>query len=334
MKKIIVDDAIPYIEGRLESDFDVRYMDGTKISKSDLEDASALLVRTRTRCNRDLLEGTKVEFVGTATIGMDHYDMPALNAMDIEAVNAPGCNAPAVAQYVWASLLRLGFLPGKHKLGIVGYGHVGGRVAEWGRLLGVKMLICDPPRKERGLKDVEYTSIEQIAKECDAVTFHTPLTFDGNHPSYHLGDREFFSNIRQGAMIVNAARGGVVDEKALMACLRTKGLRCAIDTWEGEKGTGPDPTLLYDAIIATPHIAGYSRQGKERATRMVLDSLNRHFGTRCNISALEGDYRLPATLTPEDVLKSYDPLADTFLLRNTPGDFEFLRNSYLLREEI
>lgn len=334
MRKIIIDDAIPYLEGRLGKEFEEVYMDGRKISRTDLKDADALLVRTRTRCDAALLADTPVKFVGTATIGMDHYNLPEMEALGIEAVNAPGCNAPAVAQYVWASLLRMGLIPGRHKVGIVGFGHVGHAVAELGRLLGVELLFCDPPRRVAGYTDVTYHSLNHLAKNCDAVTFHTPLTTEGTNATWHITGLQFFKMLRHGAMIVNAARGGVVNEKSLVAAMMEKQIRCAIDTWEGEKEGRLNEWLLQNAIIATPHIAGYSRQGKERATRMVLDSLGRHFNISLPTADLEGEYIPPRRLTPEAVMASYDPLKDTFLLRDGRHDFEHLRNFYPLREEI
>lgn len=329
---LICDDAVPMMEGRLEPFFKVRYMPGEKISPEDVKDAEALIVRTRTRCDKNLLSDSKVSFVGTATIGMDHFNAPELTELGIEFTNAPGCNAPAVAQYVWSTLLRSGFNPDYHTLGVVGKGNVGSVVVDWGRRMGAHILVCDPPRKLRGETDENYLSLEELAEQCDAVTFHTPLTRTGQFPSFHLADMKFFTILRRGAIIVNAARGGVVNEEELLKAMADKEVTAVIDTWENET-VGLNRTLLHKAFIATPHIAGYSLQGKERATRMILEFLGRHFNFSLDVSGLEGAYKEPDDLTPQLILDSYNPAGEMKEILAHPEDFERLRNTYPLRNE-
>lgn len=332
---LVIDDAIPYLRGRLEKDFDCVYKPGETISKEDLKNAQGLLVRTRTKCNAKLIEGSDIEFVATGTIGIDHIDTEWCTFAGIEWQNAPGCNAPAVAQYVWSILLRLGFNPQnrtrKPVLGIVGKGNVGGIVAEWGRRLGAEILVCDPFRKEMKMEDENYLSIEELATRVDAITFHTPLTTSGKYPSYHLADKDILSHLRSGCIIVNAARGGVIDEKALGAIAPAKGFRVAIDTWEEEPHISEATLNITD--IATPHIAGYSRQGKERATMAILNSLEKHFKVNLPKERLAGPYLPPEVLSCQLIMESFDPSELDTALREHPEDFETQRDSYVFRNE-
>lgn len=339
MKKLIVDDAIPFLEGRLEKDFDIRIMPGAQIGREDLMDADGVLVRTRTRCDASTLEGTPVSFVATGTIGLDHIDTQYCDAHGIHWQNAPGCNAPAVAQYVWRALFELGFDPRKMTLGVVGKGHVGSIVAQWGRALGAKVIVSDPPRQKAGYTDEEYLPLEDLMEQADAVTFHTPLIKkpvmqDGilMEPTVHLADAATLGRLKNGAIVVNAARGGIVDERALMALKGEKGLKIAIDTWEGEPKINTD--TLRGADIATFHIAGYSQQGKERATRAILEGLEKHFGVRMRCDDLCGPYKEPAELTEAAIRESYDIMADDALMRREYEDFERLRDTYPLRTEL
>ncbi len=333
---LIIDNAIPFLEGRLERDFDCRILPPAEIDREAVRDAKGLLVRTRTRCDADLLDDSGVEFVATGTIGLDHFDIPYLDSRGIDWQNAPGCNAPAVAQYVWRSLIEVGFDPATQTLGVVGKGNVGSIVAEWGRLLGANVIVCDPPRKDAGMTDEEYLDLSQLMSRADAVTFHTPLiktaSLQNPYPTYHLADREMLEKLRPGAMLINAARGGVVDEEALLELKGEKGLKVALDTWEGEPRV--NPRMLDEAEIATFHIAGYSRQGKERASYAILSGLERHFGVSLDKSGLAGPYHRPEDLTLKAIRDSYDIKADDKEFRRHPEDFESLRDNYPLREEV
>lgn len=332
MKKLIIDDAVPYLRDRLEGIYECDYLPGERITSADVREADGLIVRTRTRCNASLLEGSNVSFVATGTIGLDHFDTEWLDTAGIHWQNAPGCNAPAVAQYVWSALLRLGFRPDRHTLGVVGKGHVGSIVCEWGRILGADVIVCDPPRAERGLTDEKYMSLEELAGAADAVTFHTPLTRTGKWPSYRMASEGFFAGLREDAILVNAARGGVVDESTLNRAIRGKHIRAAIDTWQGEPVISRE--TLDNALIATPHIAGYSRQGKERATLAIIRGLNTHFGTQVSTEGLAEPYSTPNGLDAETILESFDPMPTDAYLRSDPGNFEVQRDSYIFREEL
>lgn len=329
--KIIADDNIPYLRGRLEPVADVEYVDQHGFTPEIVKDADALLIRTRTQCNKALLEGSNVKLVATATIGTDQIDIPWCESAGIEVKNSPGCNAPGVAQYVWASLLRMGFEPGKHTLGVVGRGNVGEIVAEWGKRLGAKVYVCDPPRRRRGIAD-NYLPLERIMAECDAITLHTPLTLTGADATHHLLNNDMLKLLKPGAMLVNAARGPVVDFKALRPYVMEGKIRCAIDTWEWEPKV--DSELLSNLDFGTFHIAGYSRQGKERATRMVLEAVEEKFGISVDKSGLALPYTPPSRLSPAIILESYNPAFDTESLRRNPEAFDMLRRNYNYREEI
>lgn len=348
--KIKIDENIPYIKGRLEEVADVEYLNQESFTKERIKDADALIIRTRTVCDRQLLEDTSVKQIVTATIGTDHIDTDYCRKTGIRVDNCPGCNAPGVAQYVWSSLLHCGFRPGKDKLGIIGYGNVGSIVAEWGLLLGTDILVNDPPKaKETGdfiknrSEKIREASLEDIISECDAVTVHTPLTKDGDYPTFHLLG-ENLKLLKRGAIVVNAARGPVVDKEILTNLLKSreegerekeresaKEIKTIIDTWEGEPEISID--LLERTEIATPHIAGYSRQGKERATRMSIEAVNDFFNISGDTTGLTGVYLTPQGLTTEKIMASYNPYNDDRNLRKHPEEFEKLRHDYNYREE-
>lgn len=330
--KIIVDSDIPYIRGRLEPFAEVLYRSQFEFTPEEAHDASALVIRTRTRCNADLLQGSSVRLIATATIGMDQFDLPWCQAAGIETRNAPGCNAPAVAQYVWSLLLRTGFDPARHTLGIIGCGNVGSIVARWGERLGARILVSDPPKAERGELQYPDTPLETLLRESDAVTLHVPMTREEPHATFHLiGEREL-AMMRDSAWIINAARGPVADNAALVKAIPEKHLKAIIDTWEGEPAINTE--LLRLAEIPTFHIAGYSAQGKQRATRMALEAVSQFFGWDIDISGLEGPYIEPEILTPEKITASFDPQPIADSLRRNPELFDRLRADYVFRDEV
>lgn len=330
--KIIADKNIPFLEGRIEG-AELILLPAPYINREAVEDADALIVRTRTGCNAGLLEGSKVKLVATATIGTDHIDLPWCKANGIKVCNAPGCNAPGVALYVWASLLRNGFDTDTSTLGVVGYGHVGGIVAQWGRRLGAKVLVCDPPRKDAGYTDIEYLPLEEVLRQSDAVTLHTPLTRDGLYPTYHLIGEESLSQLKSGAILVNAARGEVIDTKSVVKALKEGVIgKAVIDTWEGEPQV--DAELLAISEIATCHIAGYSVEGKQRATRMALEAVRDVLGLYVDLSGLVGNYKEPEELTVRRIIDAFDPYEMTSSLKSNPENFEMLRNTYGLHSEL
>lgn len=275
--KIIVDDKIPYIQEKLRQLADeVVPLRGASISAADVRDADALIVRTRTRCDESLLRDSKVRFVATATIGFDHIDTAYMERAGIAWTSCPGCNADSVAQYVESSLLLLqqekGLVLRDATIGIVGCGHVGSRVKAVAERLGMRVLVCDPPLGHAG-----FVPLSVIEQEADVITFHVPLTRDGVHATWHLADEPFFHRLSKVPFLINTSRGEVVDNSALLTALQQGRVRDAvIDVWEGEPRL--DEELLQRVFIGTPHIAGYSADGKANADNMVIDALCRHFG--------------------------------------------------------
>ncbi len=333
--KVVVDDKIPYIKGQIETLADeVVYKKGSDICAADVKDADILIVRTRTHCNRELLEGSKVSLVVTATIGYDHIDTEYLREAGIRWTNCPGCNASSVRQYVHNSLLVLDMLRPGLTVGVVGVGHVGSLVAADLANAGLRILCCDPPLQPEHL---DYVSLERIMAEADIITFHTPLTREGDYPTFHLADKAFFDSLRRRPLIINSSRGEVVDNEALIHALDSGQVAGAvIDTWEGE----PDLNmgLLQRAIIATPHIAGYSADGKANATRMSLQAVCQHIGKPFTLDIrpdeLPADRRPTSDNPAERALQLYNPLDDTARLKQSPDRFEWLRGNYPLRREM
>lgn len=329
--KIVLDDKIPYIRetiGRMG--VEARYLRGADITPKDVYDADALIVRTRTRCDERLLRGSRVRFVGTATIGYDHLDTAYLDRTGIRWVNCPGCNAASVRQYMHSMLLLLkrdfGIRFEQTTLGVVGCGHVGSLVAALGRELGLRVIVCDP-----FINDPSFVTMRHIEREADIITFHVPLTHTAPYPTFHLADEAFFTRLSRRPFIVNTSRGDVVDNAALLQALNAGRIRQAvIDTWEGEPHINLD--LLEKAYIGTPHIAGYSADGKVNADNMVLAALCDFFGLPN--PGLIAPPPLPADFSyTGDPLQLYNPLTDSLHLKSHPETFEQLRGDYPLRRE-
>lgn len=333
MKTVIVESHIPYIKGLLEPFATVEYLEPDCITRSAVHDADALVVRTRTHCDETLLGGSKVSFVATATIGTDHIDMAYCRSHGITVANAPGCNAPAVAQWVHAAIgtWRQRLHENSQRavtLGVVGVGHVGSIVARWGRELGYDVLLCDPPRACREGSD-GFASLHEVQEHASVITFHTPLTREGRWPTWHMCDAEFLAGCKRCRLLLNAARGAVADNDALR---HWQSGDVAIDCWEHE----PDISLplLERALVATPHIAGYSAEGKLRGTAMVVEALNAHFGWTAKPQPVTAHPDGARNVTLERIMDSYNPLTDTRCLREHPERFEELRNHYALRSEV
>lgn len=329
--KIVTDSRIPYIRealGRLGAD--TVYLDGSSIGPDDVRDADVLIVRTRTRCDERLLGASRVRLVLTATIGFDHIDTAYLAAAGIRWANCPGCNAGSVAQYMDSTLRCMardfGLSLPSLTLGVVGCGHVGSKVAGVGRRLGMRVLECDPPLGRPGF--VPLADIERLA---DIITFHVPLTLDGPYATRHLADEAFFGRLERHPFVVNTSRGAVVDNDALLRAIDRGAVRQAvIDTWEHEPAISLP--LLNKVYIGTPHIAGYSADGKVNADNMVMGELCRFFGLP----------RQPLIVPPPlpggfvytgDPLQLYNPLDDSAKLKAHPEQFESLRGNYPLRRE-
>ncbi len=344
--KIVVDDKIPFIrEAIAQISDDVVYKTGASISPDDVHDADALIVRTRTRCDEALLKGSKVSFIATATVGYDHLDIEYLKRARIAWANCPGCNANSVGQYVRSCLLLLekekGYDLPETTVGLVGVGHVGRAVIEAARPLGVRLLLNDPPQEEAlrkaGKPHGFFSRMEELQEECDVISFHTPLVTKGSYPTFHLADRAFFNALKRRPVIINTSRGAVMDNADTLQALKDGVIRDAIiDTWENEPDINRE--LLYLIYIGTPHIAGYSADGKANATRMALTALCDHF-------RLPADFQIRVPQFPEGTppdrhltgkeraLALYNPHTDSLKLKSHPALFEELRGNYPLRRE-
>lgn len=337
--KIVIDDKIPYIRGEAERLGECVYVRGTEFTPEVVKEADMLIVRTRTRCDRALLEGSAVKYVVTATIGYDHIDREYLKERGIVWTNCAGCNAGGVAQYVYAVLLLAqmeGWLKKDMVVGIVGVGNVGEKVAQLLAEKGIKLLLNDPIKHPE--VGGEWVTLEMLAQRADVVTVHTPLTKVGEHATWRLLDEAFFEGAKEKCpLVVNAARGGVVCEEALKRAMRKGWVRAAVvDTWEHEPMI--DEELLEEAWLATPHIAGYSADGKCNATRMALEAAARMVGKdmRFDIDAPEWPIDKcynPCVRPACEELRYYDPRLDSAVLKRFRGLFEELRGNYPLRRE-
>lgn len=340
--KIVADDKIPYIKGVFEPFGQIFYMPGKAISKADISDADALLVRTRTRCDAALLEGTNVGLIATATIGTDHIDTEWCAANGIKVVSAPGSNAGGVLQWVAAILARAvgerEITPSALTLGIVGVGHVGSLVERYARSWGFRVLCSDPPRqKAEGLGRADgYVSLRELARRSDIVTFHVPMTTRGTHPTLGLGGADFFASLKAGTLVINSSRGGIVDETLLKRAILEQGCSACIDTWENEPDI--DRALADMSLFATPHVAGYSRQGKANASAAVVEAVSRHFSLPLHEWYPQGVIRVERTpISWKDMCASMPEYFDIGLqsweLREHPERFERLRENYDFRRE-
>lgn len=337
--KVIIDNKIPYIREAIAGIADeVVYAPGNAFTSELVHDADALIIRTRTRCNRELLQGSRVRFIATATIGYDHIDTAYCREAGIAWTNAPGCNSASVAQYLYSSLLLLQEVKGMRlpelTLGVVGVGNVGSKVARVGESLGMRVLLCDPPRASREGGDL-FSPLERLMQECDIITLHVPLQRDGEHRTLHLADEAFFRNLRRRPVLINTSRGEVVKTEALLQALEEGRVADAIiDVWEGEPDI--DRRLLQRVFLGTPHIAGYSADGKANATRMSLDALCRHFHLTAAYTITPPSPEQPcirAASTAEAYQRIYDPRRDSEALKLHPERFEQLRGDYPLRRE-
>ena len=328
--KIIADSAIPFLRGALEPWAEVHYLPGAAIEAADVCDADALIVRTRTRCDARLLGGSHVGLVATATIGFDHIDTAWCAANGIRVETAAGCNARGVLQWVAAVLVHLsrlgGWRPEERTLGVVGVGHVGSLVREYAELWGFCVLCCDPPREER--EHCGFLPLEEVARRADILTFHTPL----DDTTRHMAGKELFGQMRHGAILLNSSRGEVVDGEALAA----SGLGWVLDVWEHEPHLAPD--LLRRALLATPHVAGYSEQGKANATALAVEAVARHFDLPAKAwRPSEAARPAPRPIGWQELCstigEAYDIAGESRCLKARPDTFERLRDNYRYRRE-
>lgn len=328
--KVVIDSAIPYIAGVLEPYAEVVYRAGEQFSSSDVRDADALIIRTRTRCDEALLEGSSVKLIATATIGFDHIDLQYCASQGIEVVTAAGCNAAGVLQWVAATLALLArtqcWQPDQMRLGIVGVGNVGSLVERYARRWGFEVICCDPPRQERERGD--FITLEELLSQADIVTLHTPL----EDTTRGMINPQTLALMKPSATLINASRGEVAQTEALLSAEQT----LCLDVWEREPNINRE--LLAKAFVATPHIAGYSAQGKANAAMAVVRAVARRF-------ALPLTEWYPSEVSPaerkditwEDMCQSVERYcnlpSESAILKSHPAEFEALRNNYNYREE-
>ena len=339
--KVVIDNAVPFLHGVMEPYAEVSYLEGSSIGSGDIKDADAMIIRTRTRCNSELLEGSSVKCIATATIGTDHIDLDYCHQKGIHVQNASGCNAGGVMNYVLSAIygcasrkrLRLEGCT----VGIIGVGNVGSRVSRALQLLGFKVLQCDPPRAEAE-GPAQFCDLDFLLRNSDIVSMHVPLTPE----TRGMADAKFFSTMKLGAIFVNTSRGEVVVEEDLIQAVTKLG-SVILDTWCNEPNVNRD--LLDKADIATPHIAGYSFQGKLQGTSMAVRSVARYFG----IKELYDFFPNPGD-QPRDAIKldlrgksegqiasiiqyNYPIFTDDFMFRVDPDRFEYYREHYRYRRE-
>jgi erythronate-4-phosphate dehydrogenase len=352
---IVADENIPLLDAFFAGFGEIRRVPGRSIDRATVEQADVLLVRSVTNVNRALLEGSKVRFVGTCTIGTDHLDLEYFNEAGITWSSAPGCNARGVVDYVLGSLMTLAEIEGvdltQRTYGVVGAGEVGGRLIKVLKGLGWNVKVCDPPRQ--AAEGGDYVSLEQIIKQCDVISLHTPLTRSGGGATWHLFDQQRLQQLKPGAWLINAARGPVVDNAALRkVLLEREDLQAVLDVWEAEPEV--DTALAELCVLATPHIAGYSLDGKQRGTAQIYQAYCAFSGQPAVIQLSD---LLPAPWLSEVTLHAdsdpawalamlcrgvYDPRRDDADFRRSlvgnvgeqRAAFDMLRKQYPVRREI
>ncbi|MFO7935282.1 MAG: 4-phosphoerythronate dehydrogenase [Bacteroidales bacterium] len=348
MIRIVADDKIPFLRGALDEVAEVSYMPGNRITSSELKHADCLITRTRTRCDRTLLEGTKIRLIASATIGFDHIDTDYCRSAGIKWANAPGCNASSVQQYLVSALLYLArhmdFQLEDLTLGVIGVGNVGSLVRYAAEVMGLRVLLNDPPL-QRAEKSKRFTDLDQLLEEANIITLHVPLNRGGKDNTYRMVDRAFLDRIRKGAILINTSRGEVIHEEDLLEGIRRERVSgVVLDVFDHEPDI--DRNLLDSITLGTPHIAGYSLDGKAGGTTMAVRAVSHFF-------RLGKDRWSPSGIPPpeqpvihadatdqsfEQLLwevyrQSYDVTGDDRRLRRDPKSFEQLRGEYPPRRE-
>jgi len=338
--KIIIDKNIPYIQGAFENVAETVYLPAKEMTPDTVKNADGLIIRTRTKCNKQLLENSKVKLIATATIGYDHIDTDYCENNNIEWTNSPGCNAYSVVQYI-ASVFS--FLSKKHyinletkTLGIVGVGAVGSKIAKLAKSFGMNVLLNDPPRARKEGKE-GFVTLKEICEQSDIITFHPFLNMDGMDKTFHLANDVFFQSLKKKPIIINASRGEVVDQNALLSAIKKQLVsEIILDCWENEPNINFE--LLKKCTLSTPHIAGYSADGKANATSQCVQYTSKFF--KLGIDNWQvNDLASPpeTTFTSEDVrdffLQTYDIEKDSKRLKNAPETFEQQRSDYWFRRE-
>lgn len=323
--KIIIDNAIPYINGILEPYAEVCYKKGSEITATDVKECDGLIVRTRTRCDKALLEGSRVRFIGTATIGHDHIDWDYCLKNGITVATAAGCNALGVVQYVGRAIEELEKIRPIHTVGIVGVGNVGSALNDFLLERGYDVLLNDPP-KAVSEPNFHHTPLNVLLQKCDLVTLHIPL----DESTRGMVSTDFFKTMRKESFFINASRGEVVDEEALLEAIDNNTIiHPVIDVWCNEPNIRKE--LLKKAYITTPHIAGYSEQGKANGTAMMVHALAEFF----KIEELIEWYPtgIAKNIDKKVITAHYNIFSDSDLLKQNEKLFEEQRNSYKYRKE-
>ncbi|MDD3080377.1 MAG: 4-phosphoerythronate dehydrogenase PdxB [Paludibacter sp.] len=346
--KIIIDDKIPYIQGAFEPVAEVVYLPGAKTTPDVVKDADAIVTRTRTICNKELLAGSTVKFIATATIGYDHIDADYCRASGIRWTNAPGCNSKSVEQYIASTLMMLAETKGWNlkdmTIGVVGVGNVGSKVARIAEIFGMKVLLNDPPR-ERVEGSEKFVSLQTVMQTADIITLHVPLYMKGEDATYHLTDADFFSKLNRKPVLINSCRGEVVETIAVKNALTSGQISDFVcDCWENEPDI--DLELLDRTVIATPHIAGYSKDGKATGTLMSVQAINDFFNLGLNNwrpsgvqlptqpqVKIDGSELSEQQILAKAILHTYDIRNDDAEFKKNPARFEQLRGDYQVRRE-
>jgi len=346
--KIIIDDKIPYIKDAFEDVAEVVYLPGAKTTPEVVKDADAIITRTRTICNEALLKDSAVKFIATATIGYDHIDTAYCKRAGIAWTNAPGCNSKSVEQYIASALMVLAEQDiinlKKSTIGIVGVGNVGSKVARIAGLLGMKVLLNDPPRA-RLEGEEQFVSLQTILEEADVISLHVPLNLKGEDATFHLADKAFFSLLKKKPVLINSCRGEVVATEAVKQAIQEEKIRAFVcDCWENEPDI--DLELLAMTTLATPHIAGYSKDGKAKGTQMSVQAVSKFFDLGIDdwkptniekpaepVITIDGRDLTDEQIIAQAVLHTYDIRHDDQNLRANPSNFEKQRGDYPVRRE-
>ncbi len=346
--KIVADDKIPYLKGVLEPYAEVVYLPGEEIGKEEVKDADALIIRTRTKCDAALLKDSDVKFIATATIGYDHIDTKFCRKKKIQWTNAPGCNASSVQQYMAAAILYIAIkynFPLKDRtLGIIGVGNVGSKVQELAKVLRMNVLLNDPPRA-RAEKKSQFLPFEKVIKESDILTLHVPLKKTCRDNTMHMINAKIFRKMKNEAFIINSSRGPVVNNDDLKDALMEGSIAGAIlDVWENEPVI--DKELFHLVDLGTPHIAGYSRDGKANGTAMSVRALSRFFNLGIddwypqNIESpknktisIDCSKKGFKHILYKAVSSTYNIEQDSKKLHNNIHHFEYQRGNYPVRRE-
>ncbi|MEJ2104773.1 MAG: 4-phosphoerythronate dehydrogenase [Ignavibacteriaceae bacterium] len=349
--KLIVDENIAFAKEAFSGFGEVKLLNGRSITNHEVIDSDVLIVRSITKVNQELLKNSKIQFVGTATIGTDHIDLNYLKSNKIAFADAKGCNADSVAEYVFTALLKVATVENislnNKKIGVVGIGNIGSRVVKLAESIGMKVLKNDPPLERKG-SGKNYVTLDEILA-ADIITFHVPLNKEGIDKTYHLLNKENLKKIKSGRIILNTSRGPVIDNNALLEEINKRNLNLILDVWENEPSI--NNKLLDKVRVGTPHIAGYSFEGKVNGTKMIYNGLCKHLTKDPDWQPVlpkieQTVLKIPDGKTDEEKLYKlfssiYNLESDVIRLRETsrynndeqPNYFDRLRKEYPIRRE-